>query len=183
MILIKDNLTIKLKNDIDSNVRIKKICNFLLLKNIFDNNQLTCTVDINNFLKYMSAYNLEEYNIVDSNELYDILELYFSEINNDNLNRNQKITKILIMSNFIFNNKCIITNNLELKDKIKKIIINSFLSSKEDPNSMRLIYSYIALFHIKTMEKSFSWGKIKDPYSLDQYDYEDNKNDFFLDNY
>ena len=131
----------------------------------------------------MATYNLEKYNIVDSNELDDILELYFSEINKDNVSRNQKITKILIMSNFIFNNKYIITNNLELKNKIKKIIINSFLSSKEDPSSIRLIYSYIALFHIKIMEKSFYFGKIKDTYSLDQYDYEDNKNDFFLDNY
>ena len=191
MKISKKNLIIRLNNfDEYSNISLELVDNekYIFIKNIFSSKtSKNIMIDKNNFLIYMDNFPFKE-----AEEKSEVVK----KLNNLLLRVKKEKTKIkkfyesLKIFNLIINNKYIISkkqnneSDLNFRNVIRSKLIELFLELENYHYSIDdkiyLIYSYIIIFHLDSLEKNIPIEIKKKDFNNEN---ENNSLDYFLDNY
>ena len=191
MVISKKNLNITLNNlDEYSNISLELVDNenFIIIKNIFrSKTNKNIMIDKNNFLNYIDNFPFKE-----TEEKSEVVK----KLNNLLLRVKKRKTKIkkfyesLKFFNLVINNKYIISkkknnkSDYTFRNVIRSKLIEMFLELENYHypvnDKINLIYSYIIIFHLDSLEKNI-------PIEIKKIDAnsenENNNLDYFLDNY
>jgi hypothetical protein len=191
LVVSKKNLNITLNNfDEYSNISLELVDNenFIVIKNIFrSKTNKNIIIDKNNFLNYIDNFPFKE-----TEEKSEVVR----KLNNLLLRVKKRKTKIkkfyesLKFFNLVINNKYIIRkkknnkSDYTFRNVVRSKLIEMFLELENYHypvnDKIHLIYSYIIIFHLDSLEKNI-------PIEIKKIDAnsenENNNLDYFLDNY